>query len=294
MEFRSLYYFLVVAREENITRAAVKLHMTQPTLSRQLMQLEEQLDTQLLIRGKRKITLTPEGMLLRRRAEDIVELVEKTERDLKNSEENMVGEIMIGSAECFAAHAFLPEIISQFKQRYPQITYDIYTGNADLIKERLEKGLLDIGLLLEPVDIEQYHFIRLPQREVWGLLVNKAHPLAEKEVIVPDDLRDIPLINTKRTIVQNEISSWVKTGYDDLHFIATYNMVSNAASLVEKGIGSVIATDGAYYHHTYQNVKFIPFQPALTSGVVVVWKKHQLNQPALLKFIERIYHAVNE
>ena len=167
MELRVLKYFLAVAREENITKAAEFLHITQPTLSRQLMQLEEELNAQLFIRGKNRIVLTDEGMLLRRRAEEIVDLANKTEKEFLEQDNLVTGEIFIGGGETNAMH-ILARIIKEFKEEYPQIKYQFYSGNADDIKERLDKGLIDIGLLTEPVDIEKYEFVRLEQKEVWA------------------------------------------------------------------------------------------------------------------------------
>jgi len=294
VELRTLYYFLMVAREENITRAAQQLHMGQPTLSRQLMQLEDEIGQQLLIRGKRKIQLTEAGMLLRRRAEEIIDLVDKTESELMNTHENLTGKIMIGIAECYTSQLFMPKVIKTFSQKYPEVTYDFYTGNADLIKERLDKGLIDIGVLLEPVDLEKYHYIRLPQKERWGIIVSNHHPLSQNEYVTSQELIDIPLLNTKRSIVQNEIASWFKNDYEKLHFIATYNFLSNIIPLVAEGLGSAITIEGAFYNHSQKNVKFIPFYPELLTGTVLVWKKHQTLSPLISQFIETIYHAINE
>lgn len=287
MEFRSLYYFLVVVREGNITRASELLHMTQPTLSRILMKLEEDMRTQLIIRGKRKIELTESGMILKRRAEEILNLVDETKKEL-SGDEILDGMITIGAAECMASHLFLPEALHSFAIQNPNVTYDLYSGNADLIKERMQQRKLELGILLEPVDILQYDFIRLPQKEKWGLLVNKESSLASQKYITPKDLCGIPLINTKRFILQNEIASWSKGYYNQLHFIATYNLLSNAISLVERGMGSVITIKGAYYHHTSKKVKFIPFFPILTTGAVIAWKKNQILSKASSRFIEYI------
>lgn len=293
MELRTLYYFLMVAREENITRAAEQLHMTQPALSRQLMQLEDEIGTQLLIRGKRKIQLTDAGMLLRRRAEEILELVEKTEKEL-SLHEDLIGEIAIGTADCSATQLFLPELIQSFSQAYPQVSYRFYSGTADLMKERLDQGLIDVAILLEPVDITKYDFVRLPQKEKWGLLVHSQHPLAQKAFVTPQDLIGIPLFNNDRSIVQNEIASWFKDDYQKLHFIATHDLLPNIISLVENGFGNVITIEGATHHYSGDHVKFIPFSPSLITGTVFVWKKHQALSPVVQAFIEDIYRAIKE
>lgn len=294
MELRTLYYFLTVAKEENITRAAKQLYIGQPTLSRQLIQLEEEIGSPLFIRGKRKMELTEEGLILKRRAEEILNLVDKTEKELMNKDAGMVGEISIGESECLATYTFLPEVIEAFSKKYQQITYDFYTANADIIKEKLDQGIIDIGILSEPVDIEKYEFIRLPQRERWGILVSKQHPLANKDTVTKEDLLTIPLINTKRPIVQKEIANWFKDYYQQLHFIATYNLLSNTISLAAKGIGSVITIEGAFYVHSNENVKFIPFYPELSTGTVLVWKKSTKLPLLLCKFIEQVQISLNE
>ncbi len=293
MEFRILYYFLMVAREENITRAAEKLHVTQPTLSRQIMMLEEEVNAQLLIRGKRKVTLTDAGMLLKSRAEEILNIVEKTEKDLASNLQQIEGEISFGMAECKAAHTIFTDILQDYMQDYPKVTFDFYTGNADLIKEEIEKGTIDIGILLEPVDIQKFDFVRLLSKERWGIVVSNDHPLARKDTVSAKDLLDIPLIVTKREAIQNEITNWFKNNNEDLHIVATYNLISNAISLVEHQIGSVITIEGSLYNHDQQNIKFIPFDPPLETGVVFTWKKQRMFSPAFSKFIDKIYHRIN-
>lgn len=294
MELKNLSCFLMVAREENITRAADRLHMTQPTLSRILMQLEEDMGVQLLIRGKRKIHLTDAGMILRRRAEEILDMVSKAEQEVISEEKDLAGNISIGTAECLAAHKFLPGVLETFSREHAQVTYDLYTGNADLIKEHLNQGLLDIGILLEPVDMEKYDFVRLPYKEKWGVLVHKSSELASKKQVKPEDLPGLPLINTKRSIVQKEIAGWSKDYYEKLTFIATYNLLTNAVSLVEHGLGSVITIKGAFYNHSGRQVKFLPFYPELTTGTVLVWKKNQILSRATRAFLAHIYDRLEQ
>lgn len=190
MEFRVLQYFLAVAREENITRAASLLHITQPTLSRQLMQMEEELGVKLFRRGKHSIQLTEDGMLLRRRAQEIIDLTEKTQKELKHGEEAVSGEISIGCGETKNMKP-LSRMIASFRRKYPDVSFDIYTAIADDVKERLENGVLDMGLLLEPVEISGYHYLRMPLKEKWYVLMRKDSPLAEKQAITPDDLANV-------------------------------------------------------------------------------------------------------
>lgn len=291
MELRVLKYFLAVAREENITKAAEFLHITQPTLSRQLMQLEEELNAQLFIRGKNRIVLTDEGMLLRRRAEEIVDLANKTEKEFLEQDNLVTGEIFIGGGETNAMH-ILARIIKEFKEEYPQIKYQFYSGNADDIKERLDKGLIDIGLLTEPVDIEKYEFVRLEQKEVWGILAPKDSKLVAKEYATPQDLLKLPLLSTRRTIVQNEIANWFGQDYEQLDIIATYNLIYNAAIMVEEGIGYAICLEKLVNINDETKIRFIPFYPPLLTGTVIVWKKHQIFSPATARFIEKIKHSL--
>lgn len=287
VEIRVLQYFLMVAREENITRAANQLHMTQPTLSRQLMQLEEELQTPLFIRGKRKIELTEAGRLLRRRAEEIVSLVDKTEIEVMQNEE-MSGEIMIGTGVFDASQIFLPQVIESFHEDYPQVRFDIYTGNADLIKDRLDNGLVDIGILLEPVDIEKYNFIRLPKKERWGIIISKNHELANNDTVSADDLKKINLLSTNRTIVQSEIFNSLNIDTDDIDFPVTYNFISTILPLIKKNIGAAVSVEGAYKAYNQEDVVFLPFSPQLSTGVVIVWKKHYTLSRILKKFITLI------
>lgn len=224
MELRILRYFLAVVREGNITKAAEILHITQPTLSRQLKELEEELGTNLFIRGKREIKLTDEGLLLDQRAKEIIELADKTERQFMEHKNLIGGVVSIGCVESRAT-LFLPELLEKFSIKYPQVQYDLYNGYADDIKEKIDKGLIDIGLLLEPVEISKYDFIRLPQKERWGVLMKKSDSLAKKESITLEDISVFPLIIPKRAIVQNEIANWFDGDFDKLHIFATYNLL---------------------------------------------------------------------
>lgn len=291
MEIRVLKYFLTVTREESITKAAEILHITQPTLSRQLMQLEDELKTQLFIRGKSKITLTEEGILLKRRAEEIVDLAHKTEKEFSEQNSLIGGEIFIGGAETNAMH-FLADLIKKFIEEYPQVKYNLFSGNADDVMERIDKGLIDIGLLKEPVNIEKYDFLRLPHKETWGILMRKDSPLAKKEYITPEDLVGKPIMYTSRSIVQNEISNWFGDNYEKLDVIATYNLIYNAAIMVEEGVGYALSLDNLVRINHETNICFKPLYPKLEAGTVIIWKKQQVFSKATTKFIERIKNAL--
>lgn len=233
MEIRVLRYFLMVAREESITKAAELLHITQPTLSRQLIQLETELGTKLFERSSHNIRLTEDGMLLKRRAQELVQLADKTEQEFKRGEEQISGSIAIGSGETNNVQV-IADIIRKFQSEYPMVQYDLYTANADDIKERIDKGILDIGLLMEPVDITKYSFIRLKRKERWGLLVSYDSELAGKSSVSAEDLLDVPVFLPQRPILRNEVEGWLGEYYDQIHVTGTYNLINNAAVMVEK------------------------------------------------------------
>lgn len=291
LELKSLHYFLAVATEGNITKAAESLHISQPALSRQIMQLEDELGVVLLKRGKRKVELTQEGNLLKSRASEILGMVDKTIKDLISDEGELIGEINIGTAECLATHKTLPRIIKSFATNHPKVTYNLYTGDADHIKERLDQGLLDVGILIEPVNINKYDFIRLSEIDRWGILVNSSNPLANRESITPKELLDLPLITTKIALLQNEIKSWLTKYNREIDYVATYTLLSNAISLVANEIGNVITIEGAFYNYQHQDIRFVPFEPELTSNAVLVWKKNQTLSPIMRKFLDAFYHA---
>lgn len=282
MEIRVLKYFLMTAREENITRAAALLHITQPTLSRQLIQLEEELGVKLFHRSKHRIILTDDGMLLKRRAEEIVSLADKTEREFSQREENLAGELVIGSGELQSSQ-FLSLILASFHKKNPQVYYEIYSGNTDNIKERIEKGILDLGLLVEPVDISRYEFVRLPIKEEWGVLVNENSELAGKENVTSKDLVNIPLIMTKRETLQKELKNWFGIYSEQIEVAANGNLLYNMAIMAKNKIGVVI-TPKLDCH--YDGLSFIPLFPKLESTTVLVWKRNQIFSPVASAFIE--------
>ncbi len=289
MDIRVLQYFLAVVREENITKAAEVLHVTQPTLSRQLSKMEEDLGVRLFLRGKKGITLTEEGLLFRRRAEEIVELADKAERELTAHEELIDGEVSIGSGE-LASVQLLPELFSTFKERYPRVQFDLYTANADQIKQRLDSGLTDIGILLEPVEIEKYHFIRFNILERWVVLMRPDDPLAENDSVTIKDLVKLPLIFVKRQSIRNELESWFRGYIDDLNIVAISNMSTNAAILVEQGFGYALVIEGSVPFLDTTKVCYRPLSPERTATSVLAWKKNQPFAPAVKKFLEHAYH----
>ena len=282
MELRILRYFLMVAREENITRAANLLHITQPTLSRQMIQLEEELGVSLFHRSKYKIVLTDDGMLLKRRAQEIIDLADKTEEEFTHKNTELSGKISIGCGET-KNMTFLSQKLAKFRQEHPLVHYNIYSGTADEIKDLIEKGILDMGLLMEPVDITKYEFIRMPQKEQWGLLVRKDSSLAGKAGIEPKDLVGIPLIGAKRELVQHELANWLGDYYEKIDFAATYNLILNAANMVQNQVGVAF---GFQLDVTYEDLKFVPLSPHLETGAVLAWKKNQIFSDTVHQFLQ--------
>lgn len=258
------------------------------------MLLEEELGAILFRRGKTKITLTEEGMLLRRRAQEIVDLTDKAEKEFADwNKDSVAGEICIGSAETITFQ-LLARIMIDFKKEYPLVTYNINTGNADDITERISKGLVDIGLLVEPVDLQKFHFTRSPEKAKWGVMLQGNSRLAKKGLITPTDLIDEPIIQTKRAMVQNEIANWFGDAYQHLNIVATYNLVNNAIMMVQAGLGSAISLGPEAWDFEAQGISFRPFHPVLETGSVFIWKKNQVLSPAATKFIRYIRDALDE
>ena len=287
MELRTLRYFLAAAAEENITRAADILHVTQPTLSRQLIELERELGTTLMERGKRKLTLTDDGFFFRQRAEEIVDLVDRLEKAFIERQTEIGGIITIGATEAVGSR-LLAKLITAFSARYPRVQFHLYNDMADYIKERLDKGLVDIALLLEPVDTSKYDFVRFSQKETWGVLVRDDHPLADHETVTPDEMADYPLILPLRERVRAEILNWMGREEKDLNIPLSYTLLSNAVLLVEEGMGCAFCLNGALAIHSSPRLRFIPIHPAHTTHSVLVWKKNQLFSPAISLFIQEI------
>ena len=284
MELRVLKYFLVVAREENITKAASLLHVTQPTLSRQLMQLEEELGVQLFRRSRYHVELTEDGMLLRRRAQELVDLAEKTTREFTLRETELMGEIAIGAGET-RSMSFLSRAMVSFREHYPKVTFRIFSANADDVKERLDTGLLDMGLLTEPVDVGRYAFCRMKERDRWGVLVRLDSPLANLNSVTPDDLERVPLIISGRESVQRELASWFGDRWERLQIAASFNLILNAANMVRYGVGTALSFD---LNFSFDDLRFIPLSPTMDTGTVLVWKKDQVLTPAVEAFHQHI------
>lgn len=287
MELRVLRYFLAVAREESISHAAEYLNLTQSTLSRQIMDLEEELGVKLFIRGNRRITLTDEGMLLRKRAEEIVSLVEKTETELATPGDTVSGEVYIGGGE---THGMRPiaKAIRAMREKYPYVNFHLYSGNAEDVTERLDKGLIDFGVLIQPTNLSKYESLRLPDVDTWGVLMRSDSPLAGKEAICPEDLWDVPLLSSRQRLVSGDIAKWMKKDYGKLNLVATYNLIYNASLLVEEGVGYALTLDKLVNTTGDSNLCFRPLEPRLEVGLDIVWKKYQVFSRAAEIFLNWI------
>ena len=294
MELRVLRYFLAVAREESISDAAEFLHITQPTLSRQLMDLEEELGKQLLIRGNRnrKIMLTEDGMRLRKRAEEIVALADKTEAEFLAGDEAVSGDVYIGCGESDAMHIIAKTAV-KLRQDYPDIHFHLYSGNAEDVSERMEKGLLDFGIFITSANIDKYDYLKLPAYDTWGLIMRKRDKLAAKDFITPQDLEGLPLIMSRQALVQEDISRWGKKQIQDLNVVATYNLVYNAAIMTREGFGYTLTLDKLANTGSDSDLCFRPLKPELRINLNLVWKKYQIFSKASQKFLEYLKNEIN-
>ncbi|EJQ30196.1 LysR family transcriptional regulator [Bacillus cereus] len=284
MDIRVLRYFIAVATQENISAAANTLHLSQPTLSRQLNNLEEELGTTLFVRGNRKITLTDEGMFLLDRAKEIVDLVEKTEANFNQKSEIISGEIHIGAGETEAMQ-FIAQTIKKVVAHHPNIKFHLYSGNADDITTKLDSGLLDFGIVIEPANKQKYDYLKLPATDVWGVLMRKDTPLAEKAYIHPTDLLNKPLIISRQTAVSNELSGWLGEEIENLNVIGTYNLLYNASLLVKENIGYALCIDKLMNTSEESTLCFRPLSPKLEAGLNILWKKHQTFSSATKIFL---------
>lgn len=293
MDIRVLRYFLALAREESVTGAAEYLHLTQPTLSRQLSELEAELGTTLFLRGSRRITLTDEGLRLRRRAEEILELVQKTEAEFQAPAETISGDVYIGGGETHVM-GLLADVMARLRHEHPHVRFHIFSGDADEVTERIDKGLLDFGVLIEPAHIGRYESLPLPQHDRWGVLMRKDCPLAGNKSICPEDLWDLPLIYSKQKSVDVRLTQWMRRDFSKLRIVGTYNLIFNATVLVEKGLGYALGIDRLVNTDGDSPLCFRPFDPPLTVAVHFVWKQYQLfSKPAdiFLQYMKQAFAA---
>lgn len=270
MELRVLRYFIEVAREQNITAAAEKLYVTQSTLSKQLMDLEKELGKKLLVRGKRKTTLTEDGMFLFRRAQEIVDLADKTEFSLKGTNEAITGDISIGCGETEGIQIII-DAMKQLNEQHPDIRFHLYSGNDEDVSERLDNGLVDFGLFVGNTNLDKYDYLKLPINDVWGLLMRKDCPLAAASTVNPTDLTGIPLLCSRQALHSNELSGWLGYDFSRLHIISTHNLINNAAFMVKAGMGCALTIDKLVSPFD-PVLTFRPLEPTMKADLIFAWK----------------------
>ena len=288
MELRVLNYFLAIAREQSIVHAAEALHLSQPTLSTQIKNLEEELGKQLFIRGTRgtrKVTLTEEGMILRKRAEEILDLVKRTENEITLSNDIIVGDVYIGTGETDGVR-LMAKTAKKLQEHYPGVHYHIYSGNAAHVMEQLDKGLIDFGIIFGDVDLTKYNSLDTSYSDQWGVLMRRDSELAEKDVISPKDLRDQPLILSQQEAKGGTLTQWLEQEAGELNIIATYNLIFNASILVDEGLGYAIGYDKIVNTTGDSSLCFRPLSPQLESHMHIIWKKYQLFSKPAGKFLE--------
>ena len=290
MDLRVLHYFLAVAREQSISAAAKALHLSQPTLSVQLKALEQELGKQLLIRrtkGSRKVMLTEEGMILRKRAEEILELVRITEKEISASEEAVAGDVTIGAGESDMIRIFA-KAARHLGEKYPDIHYHILSGNSSFVKEYLDRGLIDFGVVYGPVDTSVYASIRIPFHDTWGVLMRRDCPLADKSNIQPQDLWDKPLIASAQKTSISPLAAWFQRDVETLNVVATYNLVFNASLLVEEGLGYAMCLDKLINVSGDSTLCFRPLSPRVEAEASIIWKRYQVLSKAAQKLIDAL------
>lgn len=291
MELRHLRYFMAIAREGSLTKASEYLHVTQPTLSRQMRDLETELGTDLFIRKSHRLELTDEGLRLRERAREILVLVDKTEDEFKLDNQGITGDVYIGAAETCLVR-YISQIAKEIRAHHPDIRFQIHSGNEETIAERLDSGMLDFGMLMEPADISKYHNLELPETDVWGILMRKDSPLAEKKVITADDLIGIPIFASRQALgrshTQNIFSSWLGDKSDGLDIIGTFDLITNASAFVREGIGYLFTVEGLMGLNFDNILCFRPMFPELRPKSDIVWKQDRSFSPAAQVFFDEM------
>lgn len=290
MDIKALRYFLAVAREENMTRAAAVLHVTQPTLSKQLKALEEELGKQLFTRHAFSIELTDEGQLLRKRAEDLVDMADKITNEFSALDDITDGDIYFGLAESYQI-SFLAKQIKRFKEQYPGLRYHITSGGTEQVLERLNKGILDFAVLVETPDYSKYSVLEFPETDKWGIVISKDHPLAEKELIRVDDLIGLPLFCSEQSW-QADIPRWAGNKMDQLRLEGSFQLAYNGSIFAAENLGVLLTFDKLVNTGSESPLTFRPLTPALENKMYLVWKKYQVFSPIAERFIEKFRNSL--
>lgn len=293
MEIKELRYFIAVAECGSISKAAEKLFTTQPNLSRQLMKLEEETGQKLLIRGNKKSELTEAGRLLYKRATEITELMDRTQSELRSDGDEVFGTVCIGGGESYAV-GLIAKAAKEVSDMFHGIKFDFFSGDTDAVTEKLEKGLIDFGILIEPSNLEKYNSLRLPLTDKWGILMREDSPLSEKEYITKEDLNGLPLLFSVHSFKKNNVTAWFCKDLDKLNVVATYNLIYNASLMVEQGMGYAVGLKGIINTSGDSTLCFRPFFPILETHLDVAWKKNGALSKASKIFLERLISDLNE
>lgn len=290
MELRVLQYFLAVARENSISGAAEFLHLSQPTLSRQLKELEEELGKQLFIRGNRRITLTEEGMILRRRAEEVIELIKKAEDEITASDALLAGDIFIGAGET-DGNRFLIKAMKAIQKDFPLVHFHIISGDKAMITEAIDRGLIDFGIVFGNIDTAKYDSIPVLYEDIWGVLMPRDAELAKKEFITAEDLMDKPLIISRQAFQNSELKNFFHMEQDKLNIAATYSLLFNGSLMVDEGLGYAICFDKLVNVSGNSNLCFRPLEPKIEAHMGIIWKKYQVFSKPVRKFLQKLQEA---
>lgn len=283
MEIRVLKYFLTVAREQNMTRAAEQLHVTQPTLSKQLKQLEDEVGKKLFTRSNYSIHLTNEGILLRKRAEDIINMVDKTMEEFQTLDDMTGGDIYIGAAES-ESFCYFATVAKQLQSKYPDVKFHLYSGNTEVIAERLDRGLLDFAIIVQEVDLSKYNYIKVPTSDQWGVIMRKDAQLAFKDWVTIDDLLNLPLIVSRQGLTE-DYPKIFNEKLDQMHIVATFDLIYNASIMVKKGFGYALSFDKLIDTSDNSELCFRPLLPELKTNMYIIWKKYQIFSPISQKLL---------
>ena len=293
MDTRVLKYFLTVAQTNNITKAAEQLHITQPTLSPQIMDLETELDIKLFNRENRRLQLTKAGILFQQRATTMLQLLDQTENDLHQQEEALTGEINLGSAVS-SVSPYITKLIFEFQKLYPNVIFNLSDGDGDVLRRQLDEGLNDLVCLLEPVEAAKYNFLELPVREEWGVMMKKSAPLAKYSTITKEDLYKIPLILPHRSIVRDEVSDILKLDQTRLNIRATTSLPGNTVSLLRNSNYYGLTIKGVYNNFHDPDLVFVPLVPNKSTGDVLAWRKNIILSPAIEKFLQFVNEQIQK
>lgn len=294
METRVIKYFLKIAELGNISKAAEELHITQPTLSRQIKALEVSLDTQLFTRANKKMTLTNAGILFQQRAQQILEMIDKTTQDIQNQKE-LNGIISIGCVESSVVN-YLGQLIDEFHHQHPKIRFSLYDADGDDIREKIDRNLIDLGFVLSPVEIAKYNYLTLTVEDYWGLVVPKDSKIARQKELLPKQMSSLPLIVPARSIVQNEVQSWIKISSNELNIVGSQNLLSNSLPLVKSGIGYALCAAGSFNLRPDPDLKLIPIKTDSVIHHTLIWKQNQnfpLATKTFIDFIQKHLSTIN-